>query len=794
MDVQSKEENDDDNINTNNNEIENKKRKYVKHQRPMDVAPIIDQVNWVQCNKCTKWRKVPGSIDVESLPDIWYCNLNTWEPLMAKCSVKEDSTEPSIISPQLITEDDYEKSNIANNRPKRAASSTNISQQQQHSQSFATSNNQTHNQRNSSKEIITDQPGNKGIKKVTQWVQCERRNCKKWRKVPVTIDFESLPEKWFCEMNIWNVDRASCDGPEESDSETEQESAHTGRSQLLLANSKGPKDLSYRRIIFGTDGRIRPCYNEKNKNGFGLFSFTELHRPNDMGDYIEPTRRVSYWWSSAFDEKGSDFISAKMRHPGSTDNKKEKQEIDKLDIVINNKNIDDFNDGYTSTILLDAAKRFDNYHINNINEPNLAWPKHKSKFLKMTLLENKISTFDRLNYECSIVRSCLLNSLSDSLLLSQLIKVISTSTFINPIEEFCRVNMNLSCIKSAIRRLELEGEAQITRNSNDDIIITILGPIIKPDDPLHMMSDGAVWGYSGIPLKMRKAVDNINEIRSDKLKEEEEKEEILKRIKIQEEIVENDDDDDDYVNVNNNIINNNIDEEIDIDEEIVIVDVDVDKDLEENGKGHEEDDLNGNVLNKEASFLIISNDVLTNSNLLKTTSDDDSIKCSNNDSMQICNKDVLIEEVDLKKIVVNNSININNDLFNQFSYSYNIEHKDFKENNTSIEKNSEIKDDDSKYSNNDNDCDRNNNIVSMEYDYNEKNCIDLNINNNTYTKDGIIQTDVINDDGIKDSLDDNNNIVAVSNNIVSVSDDVDGDFAVVKENISAIIDTIDKLE
>jgi hypothetical protein len=43
----------------------------------------------------------------------------------------------------------------------------------------------------------------KGVKKQ-QWVQCERRSCGKWRKVPGAVDHASLPDKWFCEMNYWD--------------------------------------------------------------------------------------------------------------------------------------------------------------------------------------------------------------------------------------------------------------------------------------------------------------------------------------------------------------------------------------------------------------------------------------------------------------------------------------------------------------------------------------------------------------------------------------------------------------
>ena len=94
----------------------------------------------------------------------------------------------------------------------------------------------------------------------------------------------SLPEKWYCEMNKWDPDRAYCGGPEETDSEGEQPSS-AGPSQLVLANSKGASALSYRRIIFGTDGRIRPQYSEKNRNGYGLFSFSEAQKQGGQGDF-----------------------------------------------------------------------------------------------------------------------------------------------------------------------------------------------------------------------------------------------------------------------------------------------------------------------------------------------------------------------------------------------------------------------------------------------------------------------------------------------------------------------------
>lgn len=32
--------------------------------------------NWVQCDECLKWRKLPDGIDCDKLPDKWFCLMN----------------------------------------------------------------------------------------------------------------------------------------------------------------------------------------------------------------------------------------------------------------------------------------------------------------------------------------------------------------------------------------------------------------------------------------------------------------------------------------------------------------------------------------------------------------------------------------------------------------------------------------------------------------------------------------------------------------------------------------------
>jgi hypothetical protein len=47
-------------------------------------------MNWVQCDKCSKWRSVPLSIDIASLPEEWYCELNTWNSSHNSCDAAEE--------------------------------------------------------------------------------------------------------------------------------------------------------------------------------------------------------------------------------------------------------------------------------------------------------------------------------------------------------------------------------------------------------------------------------------------------------------------------------------------------------------------------------------------------------------------------------------------------------------------------------------------------------------------------------------------------------------------------------
>jgi hypothetical protein len=51
------------------------------------VKEVEDDRVWVQCNTCDKWRALPNTVDPALLPDIWFCELNTYDDNRNDCEV-----------------------------------------------------------------------------------------------------------------------------------------------------------------------------------------------------------------------------------------------------------------------------------------------------------------------------------------------------------------------------------------------------------------------------------------------------------------------------------------------------------------------------------------------------------------------------------------------------------------------------------------------------------------------------------------------------------------------------------
>jgi len=57
-----------------------------------DQSDEADNLEWVQCEKCDKWRKLPPHISADDLPEVWYCSMNTWNSNLT-CEDPEDKAD-----------------------------------------------------------------------------------------------------------------------------------------------------------------------------------------------------------------------------------------------------------------------------------------------------------------------------------------------------------------------------------------------------------------------------------------------------------------------------------------------------------------------------------------------------------------------------------------------------------------------------------------------------------------------------------------------------------------------------
>lgn len=75
---------------------------------------IPDQDNWVQCDLCEKWRRLPQNINMENLPKVWYCKLNN-DVRYNSCDIQEEVVVPYNYDVNKITDKNTISFNNNNN-------------------------------------------------------------------------------------------------------------------------------------------------------------------------------------------------------------------------------------------------------------------------------------------------------------------------------------------------------------------------------------------------------------------------------------------------------------------------------------------------------------------------------------------------------------------------------------------------------------------------------------------------------------------------------------------------------
>eukprot|EP00981_Chlorochromonas_danica_P001681 scaffold369_cov177-Ochromonas_danica.AAC.14 len=152
---------------------------------------------WVQCNNCDKWRSLPSTVDPNTLPDIWTCDLNVYDPARANCEAPEENynKEDDVHAPQRQFLRVWIKRLRSSDRAEhRLATNTRV----------------------------------KKRKSEVEWIRCSNPSCGKWRAISRNIDSNVLLTKffknkhfaeqggaWYCCMNSWDETMASCSAPQE---------------------------------------------------------------------------------------------------------------------------------------------------------------------------------------------------------------------------------------------------------------------------------------------------------------------------------------------------------------------------------------------------------------------------------------------------------------------------------------------------------------------------------------------------------------------------------------------------
>lgn len=152
---------------------------------------------WVQCNNCDKWRALPHYVDPESLPDIWYCELNEYDSVHNTCGAPEEVIKPVDEKLRHFFKVWHKRLRCAD----KAESTLSISTRDR--------------KRKASSQY--------------QWIRCCNPSCGKWRIVLNGLDINSMigrlnkgqgpwkqNYKWYCTMNTWDETQATCSAPQES--------------------------------------------------------------------------------------------------------------------------------------------------------------------------------------------------------------------------------------------------------------------------------------------------------------------------------------------------------------------------------------------------------------------------------------------------------------------------------------------------------------------------------------------------------------------------------------------------
>ena len=326
----------------------------------------VDDRQWVQCDDCGKWRILPSSVKISSLPKNWYCHLNTYDPKRNDCSAPEQSAKqaakewrkarkrakqlrlaelqavdatkvhedaqpearkelvlPTSPKPPKGTKKERAESKRASPVGTEESLASNSGSDAPKADRKGKKGKQQHHEEPAAQAVVeqptpspapdaeapkkpgrkrgrparnpTPQKGSEDHENV-EWVQCEK--CEKWRKLPPHISADELTDTWYCSMNTWNPDSASCSAAEDKADATHHE---VGNYAGIFGAGAGK--YSYRSMIFGNGKKHNRPMSERSRAAESLFM-------RQIDEVENPYPTVKYSKSSCFLPRTSNFTKA----------------------------------------------------------------------------------------------------------------------------------------------------------------------------------------------------------------------------------------------------------------------------------------------------------------------------------------------------------------------------------------------------------------------------------------------------------------------------------------------------
>jgi len=178
----------------------------------------VDDRIWVQCNNCDKWRSLPPTVNPDTLPDIWTCNLNIFDPERMACDAQEEN---------YYTRDEEHQQHIQLKSFLRlwGKKLRTADRAEARLSSYSLPSSMTRGNNSSS----SYRGGQNKRKLDCEWIRCCNPSCGKWRAIARGIDSGIMLKRlkknqkiaggenslWFCSMNSWDETQASCAAPQE---------------------------------------------------------------------------------------------------------------------------------------------------------------------------------------------------------------------------------------------------------------------------------------------------------------------------------------------------------------------------------------------------------------------------------------------------------------------------------------------------------------------------------------------------------------------------------------------------